>query len=82
MIELMNIIGKKYNISTAQTAVVYCLTKGIVPLCGCRKPYHIEQLIQNVSIRFTPEETTALVDAADKCGVKIMKADIFRFMSK
>jgi aryl-alcohol dehydrogenase-like predicted oxidoreductase len=82
LIELMNIIGKKYNISTAQTAVVYCLTKGIVPLCGCRKPYQIDQLTQNVSIRFTPEEITALETAADKCGITIMKADMFRFMSK
>ncbi len=79
--KVMGDIGERYGISTAQVAIVYCLTKGITPVCGCRKPYHIEQLIQDSAIRFTDDEIKILETTAQQCGVTVMKADMFRFMS-
>lgn len=80
--KVMDEIGGKYGITTAQVAIVYCLTKGITPVCGCRKPYHIGQLTQNASIRLTDDEINILEDTARQCDVTVMKADMFRFMSK
>lgn len=75
-------IGKKYGVSVALIAIIYCLSKGVAPVCGCCKPYHIEQLAQNSKIRLDDDEITALEADADQCGVTIMGADMFRFMAK
>lgn len=67
-----------HRITVPQVAIAFCACKGIVPLCGCRKPKQVKELAQAVRIQLTPEEISRLEAAADKAGAKIMGPDLFR----
>lgn len=75
----MHIIGRRHGISAAQVAMAFCSSKGIVPICGCRKPYQIDDLAAAVNVQLTDKEIKALEQTADSTGVKILGADVFRF---
>ena len=76
---LMNKIGKRHNITIPQVAMSFVSSKGIVPICGCRKPYQVEQLYVAANTKLTDKEIQALEKEADRLNVKILGADIFRF---
>lgn len=71
-------IADRYHISVPQVAMAFCSTKGIVPICGCRKPKQIEELAAASRITLTADEISLLEETADKANAKIMGADIFR----
>ena len=77
---LMYHIGKRYHIMIPQVAMAFCASKGIVPVCGCRKPYQVEQLYEAVNIQLSSKELALLEQEADRCNVKILGSDMFRFM--
>ena len=62
--------------------MAFCVTKGIVPICGCRKPYQIDDLFAAASVKLTDSEIKFLENEADKINVKILGADMFRFAVK
>lgn len=67
-----------HGITVPQVAIAFCACKGIVPLCGCRKPKQVKELAQAVKIKLSPEEISGLEAAADKANAKIMGPDLFR----
>ena len=75
---LMNKIGKKHDLKIPQVAIAFCASKGIVPICGCRKPYQIDDLFLAVNTKLTDKEIKLLEDEADKLNVKILGSDMFR----
>ncbi|SDA26007.1 Predicted oxidoreductase [Ruminococcus sp. YE71] len=75
----MHIIGRRHGISPAQVAMAFCSSKGIVPICGCRKPYQADELDKAVKVQLTEKEISVLEQTADSTGVKILGADMFRF---
>lgn len=77
--ELMEKIGDNHKLTVPQVAMSFCSSKGIVPVCGCRKPYQVEQLEAAVNIKLTDEEILQLEKEAERLNVKILGADIFRF---
>lgn len=79
---LMDQIGKAHDISIAQVAMAFVSNKGIVPVCGCRKPQQITDLYEVTKIQLTDEEVKRLEDCADRLDVKIFGKDIFRFAVK
>ncbi|MEE3471175.1 MAG: aldo/keto reductase [Butyrivibrio hungatei] len=78
----MNKIGKKHGLKIPQVAVAFCMAKGIVPICGCRKPYQVDDLFAAANTKLTDEEVKLLENEADKLNVKILGADMFRFAVK
>ena len=78
----MYVIGKRHGLAPAQVAMSFCSSKGIIPICGCRKPYQAQQLFDAVNVTLTPEEIADLEQTADSTGVKILGADMFRFAVK
>ena len=80
--DVMNIIAEKRNITLAQVAIAFCATKGVVPMCGCRKPQQVESLAEAAKIRLNENEISEIEQTADKINVKIMGADLFRFFVK
>lgn len=78
----MYVIGRRHGITAAQVAMAFCSSKGIVPICGCRKPYQITDLDAAVDVRLTDREISVLEQTADSTGVKILGADMFRFAVK
>ncbi|MCR4838756.1 MAG: aldo/keto reductase [Eubacterium sp.] len=71
-------VAECHDIKVPQVAMAFCSTKGVVPMCGCRKPEQVEELAQAAKIRLTKGEVRRLEEAADKVNVKIMGADLFR----
>ena len=78
----MNRVGKRHDITIPQVAEAFVANKGIVPICGCRKPYQVEQLYTAVNVGLTQKEMSFLETVADKVNVKILGADMFRFAVK
>ena len=76
---LMNKIGKRHGITIPQVAMAFCASKGIVPICGCRKPYQVEQLAQVADIQLSARELQLLEAEADRINIHILGADMFRF---
>lgn len=79
---VMREIGKAHCLSIPQVAMCYVSSKGIVPICGCRKPYQVKDLAEAVKVSLSADELEKLEMTADKTGVKILGADMFRFAVK
>ncbi len=80
--QLMEKVGDAHGITIPQVAMAFCASKGIVPVCGCRKPYQVDQLQDAVSVTLSDSEIKSLENEADKLNVKILGADMFRFAVK
>lgn len=80
--EVMNKIAGQRGITIAQVSIAFCATKGVVPMCGCRKKAQVEALATAAKIRLTEQEISELEQTADKINIKIMGADLFRFFVK
>lgn len=57
----------------------YVSSKGLVPICGCRKPYQMQQLHDAAAVTLNADEIRKLEEAADRVNVKVLGADLFRF---
>lgn len=71
-------VANRHDIKVPQVAIAFCSTKGIIPMCGCRKPEQVKDLAEAVKVRLTQGEIRRLEEAADEANVSIMGADIFR----
>ena len=71
--------AKRHNITVPQVAEAYCVNKGIVPICGCRKPKQVKELAEAVNVKLTPGEIRKLEEAAEQSGAKVLGHDLFRF---
>ena len=63
-------------------AMSFVASKRIIPMCGCKKPYQIEQLSKAANVQLLPKEIESLEMIADQCGAKVLSADTFRFAVK
>ncbi len=80
--KVMATIGRNHGLKIPQVAMCYVSSKGLVPICGCRKPYQVEELAASVSEKLSAAEIRMLESAADATGVRILGADMFRFAVK
>ena len=76
---VMIAVAKRHGITVPQVAEAYCVNKGIVPICGCRKPKHVAELAEAVRVKLTAEEMRRLEEAAAMSGAKVLGHDLFRF---
>ncbi len=76
--EIMIEVADAHGITVPQVSFAFCAGKGVIPICGCRKPGQVEALASGVKVRLTPDEVNRLEEAADRAGIDIMGADIFR----
>ena len=75
-------IADAHKITVPQVAIAFCANKGIVPVCGCRKPKQVQELADAVKEILTAEEIKQLEIAADQSNAKIMKPELFRAFVK
>lgn len=73
-------VGRKHHLTAAQVAMSYVSSKGFIPICGCRRPIQIEQLKMASDTVLDDNEIRDLEEAADRVDVKVLGADMFRFM--
>lgn len=74
--------GAKHGLTIAQVAMAYVASKGIVPVCGCRKPGQVSALYKAANTPLAADEVARLEQAADELGVRVFGKDIFRFAVK
>lgn len=56
----MSDIGAAHGLTEAQVAMCNCSSKGVVPICGCRKPYQAKQLAEPAAVTLTSDELRRL----------------------
>lgn len=76
---LMEQVGAEHGMTIPQVAISFVANKGIVPICGCRKPYQVEQLGVAANTKLSEAEMKDLEAASDELNVKILGPDMFRF---
>lgn len=76
---LMEQVGAEHDMTIPQVAISFVANKGIVPICGCRKPYQVEQLGVAADTKLSEAEMKDLEAASDELNVKILGSDMFRF---
>ena len=76
---LMQEVGDRHGLTIPQVAISFVANKGIVPICGCRKPYQVEQLGAAADTKFSEAEMKELEAASDALNMKILGPDLFRF---
>ncbi|QNQ82215.1 aldo/keto reductase [Lactobacillus sp. PV012] len=62
-------IGKNYDLSAAQTAMTWALSKGTFPIIGVTKVNPVEDAAQVAATRLTKSEIQELEDVAEKINV-------------
>ena len=78
----MQEVGRAHGLTIPQVATAFCSSKGIVPICGCRKPYQVQELAQSVSVTLSTDEIRQLEQIADSLNIRVLGADMFRFAVK
>ena len=76
---LMKEVGESHDLTIPQVAISFVANKGIVPICGCRKPYQVEQLGGAANTKLSEAEMKKLEELADEVNIKILGPDLFRF---
>lgn len=61
--------GKRHGVSCSQAALAWALTKGVSPIVGATKPYHVTEAAQAAEVRLSAEEMAKLERLADAAGV-------------
>ena len=77
--KVMIAVANRHDISVPQVAEAYCANKGIVPICGCRKPDQVRELAEAVNVKLTSGEIRRLEEAAEQSGARVLGHDLFRF---
>ena len=79
---VMIAVAKRHGLTVPQVAEAFCANKGVVPICGCRKPKQVKELAEAVNVQLTPGEIRRLEEAADMSGARVLGHDLFRFAVK
>lgn len=79
---VMQRVGRKHGLTIAQVAMAFVASKGIVPVCGCRKPGQVQALYTAAHTTLAPAELALLERTADEVNVRIFSKDLFRFAVK
>lgn len=61
--------GKRHGVSCSQAALAWALTKGVSPIVGATKPYHVTEAAQATEVRLSAEEMAEMERLADAAGV-------------
>ena len=77
--QVMKQIGEKYGLSISQVAIAYYESKGVVPMCGCRRAKRVKELAEASQIQLTGQELIQINQTVEKYKIKNLGSDVFRF---
>lgn len=69
LLDVMRRIGKRHDISPAQVALSWAISKGTCPIIGVTKKAQVEDAVKAMDVVLTAEEIHALESAAAEAGV-------------
>lgn len=71
--EVLKEVGKAHEISPAQTAIAWAITKNTLPIVGVTKVHHVEDAAKAASVTLTTEEILLMEKTADECGISTIR---------
>lgn len=69
LLDVMRRIGKRHDISPAQVALSWAISKGTCPIIGVTKKAQVEDAVKAMDVVLTAEEIQTLESAAAEAGV-------------
>lgn len=69
----MSEVGKAHNISTAQTAVAWAISKGTLPIVGVTKVKHVNDAYEAASVTLSADEMKYLESKADEIKLESIR---------
>lgn len=69
LINKLDEVGKAHDLTIAQTAMSWAVTKGVLPIIGVTSTKHVDDAAKVVATTLTSQEMKSLEDTADKAGV-------------
>ena len=69
LVAVMRTVGDKYDITPAQVALAWAITKGTTPIIGVTKPSQVQDAVRAMQVVLTVDEVKMLEDAAESTGV-------------
>ncbi|MGI1818680.1 aldo/keto reductase [Lactobacillus johnsonii] len=69
MINTLKEIGETHDLTIAQTAMSWAVTKGVLPIIGVTSAKHVDDAAKVVATTLTASEMKKLETVADKTGV-------------
>ena len=66
-------IGDKHGINIAQTQIAWAIAKGVLPIVGVTKIYHVEDAAKAVSVMLAEEEISLMEKTADELGLSTIR---------
>lgn len=76
---LMKKAADRHDLTIPQVAIAFVANKGIVPICGCRKPYQVAELKSAAETKLSTAEMKKLEEVADTLNITVLGPDLFRF---
>lgn len=64
LIDELEKIGKKHNLSPAQTAIAWSVAKNTIPIIGATKDKHVDEAAQAIKVQLGDEEVNELEESA------------------
>lgn len=77
--DVMGRIGEAHDLCLSQVAISYCVTKGIVPMCGCRREQRVDELATAIRVKLTESEIKEIDRVTEKYKMRNLGSDVFRF---
>lgn len=71
LFEVLKEIGEKYDLTIAETALAWAISKGTIPIVGVTKEYQATDLIKSNDIIITSNEIKMLENSARSTGVEV-----------
>ena len=76
-LEIMNAklreVADKYNVAPAQIPVAWAIAKGILPIIGVTKAYHVEDAVKACNVELTQDEIKMLENTADSLELNLIR---------
>lgn len=69
LINTLKEVGESHDLTIAQTAMSWAVTKGTLPIIGVTSAKHVDDAAKVVATELTSEEMDRLEKVADKAGV-------------
>lgn len=64
LVDELNKVGEKYNLSAAQIAIAWAIAKDTLPIIGATKAKHVEEAAKAAQVQLSPEEVNHLEEVA------------------
>ena len=66
-------VADKYNVAPAQIPVAWAIAKGILPIIGVTKAYHVEDAVKACNVELTQDEIKMLENTADSLELNLIR---------